>query len=69
MFGPVSYGISNGTATANVLRLSLDLAPPGSSGVTKISGSQLLANAAEILQPSITGSANLNLPIGFTLGR
>ena len=45
MFGPVSYGISNGTATAN-FALSLDLAPPGSSGVTKISGSQLIANAA-----------------------
>ncbi len=67
MFGPISYGISNGTASANVA-LSLDLAPPGSSGVTKISGSQLIANTAQILQPSITGSANLNLPIGFTLG-
>ena len=66
MFGPLSYGISNGTASGNVA-LQINLDPPGDNG-SKISGSDMLSNLASIIVPSITGSANLNLPIGLAIG-
>src|SRR6185437_3834858 len=66
MFGPISYGISNGTANAAV-GLALDLVPPGDNGI-KITGKELAQNISGILKPTITGSASLNLPIGFMLG-
>ncbi len=66
MFGPLNYGISNGTAMAGV-NLQINLDPPGDNG-SKITGSDMLSDAASIIVPSIGGSASLNLPIGFTIG-
>ena len=68
MFGPISYGISNGVANAAVGLAAADLVPPGDNG-KKISGSELAQNISREfskLRPS-PAPATLNLPLGFTL--
>ncbi|HZL38153.1 MAG TPA: right-handed parallel beta-helix repeat-containing protein, partial [Tepidisphaeraceae bacterium] len=68
-FGPITYGVANGTANVG-FNLGLDIVDPNSSDGSggKIGASELAANLGTILVPSISGGATLHLPMGFHLG-
>ncbi|MGA2499268.1 MAG: hypothetical protein ABSH20_16130, partial [Tepidisphaeraceae bacterium] len=67
-FGPVSYGVSNGTGNVT-FNMGLDLVSPQGPG-GKIGPGDLANNISAVAQPEfLPGSgASLDLPIGFYLG-
>ncbi|MFI5378326.1 MAG: right-handed parallel beta-helix repeat-containing protein, partial [Tepidisphaerales bacterium] len=67
-FGPVSYGVSNGTGNVT-FNMGLDLVSPQGTG-GKIGPGDLANNISAVVQPEfLAGSgAKVDLPIGFYLG-
>ncbi|HUB26128.1 MAG TPA: hypothetical protein VL992_11925, partial [Tepidisphaeraceae bacterium] len=65
-FGIIPFGVTGGTAglTASV---GLTLNAPGDNG-EKISGMDLSADGATLLEPNVTGTGSLMLPFGARLG-
>jgi parallel beta-helix repeat protein len=66
MFGPLQYGVSNGSA-ALTFALGLNLSESSNNG-SKIPATDIVTDIASILHPVLSGSGNLTLPIGLRLG-
>ncbi len=65
-FGPIAYGVRNGTGDIS-FHLDVDLKDPNNSG-GRITPSEILGNFTSVVRPSLGGSAGLMLPIGLRLG-
>ena len=66
-FGPVTYGVSQGTASVN-FGLGIDLVDPNPNNGGKIGVSDIAGNLGTVFQPTIAGTGLLHLPIGFRIG-